>query len=65
MSKQNHQELTGREKQLLEFIRQLGWGEIMLRVEDGQPILICEAIRTHKLMDKEVPTTKTRVWRSE
>lgn len=65
MSKQERQELTGREKQLVEFMRQLGWGEILLRVEDGQPVLIYEAIRTYKLIDKESKTTRTRVWRAE
>lgn len=42
-------EITNREKQLVLFIRQLGWGEVKIRVENGQPVVIYEAIRTCKL----------------
>jgi len=41
--------LNNREKQLIKFIRELGWGEVKVRVENGTPVLIYEAIRTFKL----------------
>jgi hypothetical protein len=47
----NPSEITNQEMQLLVFIRQLGWGEIRIRVENGGPVLIYEAIRTLKLDD--------------
>ncbi|WP_035106247.1 hypothetical protein [Desulfovirgula thermocuniculi] len=50
--------LTKRELQLIRFIRQLGWGEIRLRVENGQPVLIYEAIRTVKLEEEETAQGK-------
>jgi len=43
------QSLTNREKQLVLFMRELGWGEVRVRVENGQPVLIYEAIKTVKL----------------
>ncbi|MEW5763008.1 MAG: hypothetical protein AB1776_07390 [Bacillota bacterium] len=45
-------DLTNREKQLILFIRQLGWGEVKIRVENGQPVVIQEAIRTYKLEEE-------------
>ena len=44
-----HDLLTNREKQLIRFLRQLEWGEVKVRVENGQPVLIYEAIKTLKL----------------
>ncbi|MEW5763009.1 MAG: hypothetical protein AB1776_07395 [Bacillota bacterium] len=41
--------LTQREQLLLRFIRRLGWGDLKIRVENGQPVVIYEAIRTFKL----------------
>lgn len=41
--------LTNRERKLLNFTRELGWGEVKVRIENGQPVLIYEAIRTLKL----------------
>ncbi|MBE0466835.1 MAG: hypothetical protein IBX71_06380 [Candidatus Desulforudis sp.] len=60
--------LTEREKRLLEFMRRLGWGEVLLRIEEGQPVLIREAIRTYKLVDEEKANKRrtaprVRVWR--
>jgi hypothetical protein len=46
--------LSSREKQIIQFIRELGWGDIKIRVENGQPVLIYEAIKTVKL--EENPT---------
>lgn len=48
------QNLTNREKQLLLFMRELGWGEVRVRVENGQPVLIYEAIKTVKLEEQPV-----------
>lgn len=44
--------LTSAEKQLIKFLRAIGWGEVRVRIENGKPVLICEAIRTFKLEDK-------------
>lgn len=44
--------LSNREKQLIRFIRELGWGEVRVRVENGQPVLIYEAIKTVRLDDQ-------------
>lgn len=52
--------LTKREMQLIRFIRELGWGEIRLRVENGQPVLIYEAIRTVKLEEESPSQAKVR-----
>ncbi|MEW6275540.1 MAG: hypothetical protein AB1556_10590 [Bacillota bacterium] len=46
------QSLTNREKQLILFMRELGWGEVRVRVENGQPVLIYEAIKTVKLEEQ-------------
>jgi hypothetical protein len=43
------QELHEKEKRLLEFIRQLGHGEIVIKVQDGLPVLIEEGIKKVKL----------------
>jgi hypothetical protein len=43
--------LSNREKQIIQFIREMGWGEIKIRVENGQPVLIYEAVKTIKLED--------------
>ncbi|MBO8128320.1 MAG: hypothetical protein H0Z39_03860 [Peptococcaceae bacterium] len=48
-------DLTNRERQLIAFLRQLGWGEVKIRVENGQPVVIYEAIKTRKLEEDEVP----------
>ncbi|WP_027355720.1 MULTISPECIES: hypothetical protein [Desulfofundulus] len=53
------QSFTNREVQLIKFIRQLGWGEVRLRVENGQPVLIYEAIKTVKL-EEDVYLNKGR-----
>ncbi|SFG55486.1 hypothetical protein SAMN05660649_01970 [Desulfotomaculum arcticum] len=56
--------LSTSEKQLIMFIRDLGWGEVEIRVEKGKPVLICEAIRTFKLLEQsvnaETSTKKTK-----
>ncbi|MEW5954345.1 MAG: transketolase [Bacillota bacterium] len=44
--------LSSKEKQLIQFIRELGWGDMKIRIESGQPVLIYEAVRTIKLEDK-------------
>lgn len=39
-----HLELTGWEERLILLIRRLGWlgwGDVRIRVENGQPIVIC------------------------
>lgn len=50
--------LTKREEQLIRFIRELGWGEVRLKVQEGQPVLIYEAIRTVKLEEQELTDWK-------
>lgn len=44
--------LSSTEKQLIKFLRAIGWGEVMVRIESGKPVLICEAVRTFKLEDQ-------------
>ncbi|HHW44447.1 MAG TPA: hypothetical protein GXX25_11695 [Desulfotomaculum sp.] len=46
--------VTTREKQLIQFIRELGWGELRIRVENGQPVLIYEAVRITRLEERSV-----------
>lgn len=41
--------LSSREKQLILFLRKFERGEVRIRVENGQPVLIYEAIKTVKL----------------
>ncbi|HBV99165.1 MAG: hypothetical protein JL50_07100 [Peptococcaceae bacterium BICA1-7] len=45
--------LTNKEKLLIKFMRELAWGEMKIRVESGQPVLIYEAIKTIKLEDEQ------------
>jgi len=55
----NAKSLTNREKQLIRFLRQLEFGEITIRVENSQPVLIYESINNFKLDEKTDPR-KTR-----
>lgn len=56
--------LNNREKQLIKFIRELGWGEVKVRIENGKPVLIYEAIKTLKLeeqpLEEKKPTVKSK-----
>ncbi|MBO8128322.1 MAG: hypothetical protein H0Z39_03870 [Peptococcaceae bacterium] len=52
--------LTSREKKLIYFLRQMGWGEVKLRVENGQPVVVYEAIRTVRLEEKPGSNRKDR-----
>lgn len=54
----NH--MTSREKKLILFLREMGWGEVKLRVENGQPAVIYEAIRTVRLEETPVDNDKKR-----
>lgn len=45
--------ITNKESFLIKFIREMGWGEVRIRVENGQPILIYEAIKAKKLDGKD------------
>jgi len=67
-------DITPQEEKLINFLRQVGWGEVVLRVSEGKPVLICEAIRTHRLekakQEKQkkknyAKREKTRVWRAQ
>lgn len=42
-------QLHEKEKRLIEFIRQLGYGEITIKVQDGLPVLIEKATEKVKL----------------
>lgn len=44
--------ITSKEFSLIKFIREMGWGEVRIRVENGQPILIYEAMKNIKLEGK-------------
>lgn len=65
---------TPQEEKLVKFLRHVGWGEVKLRIYEGQPVLIYEAIRTHRLENPEQEKQKnksperrarTRVWRAQ
>ena len=43
------QKLHEKEKRLLEFIRRLGYGEILIKVQDGLPVMIERATEKIKL----------------
>ncbi|WP_066634712.1 hypothetical protein [Desulfolucanica intricata] len=45
--------LTPGEIELIDFIRALGWGEIKLRIENGQPVTVQEAVKTIRLGNKQ------------
>ena len=42
-------EINEKEKRLIEFIRQLGYGEVTIKVQDGLPIMIEKAMEKVKL----------------
>jgi hypothetical protein len=42
-------ELHEKERRLLEFIRQLGYGEITIKVQDGLPVMVERATEKVKL----------------
>lgn len=41
--------LTPRELMMIGFIRQLGWGEIRILVQNGEPVLLYESMKTVRL----------------
>lgn len=43
------EKLHEKEKRLLEFIRQLGYGELVIKVQDGLPVMIERATEKVKL----------------
>ncbi len=45
------EEVTIEEKRLLDFLRELAWGEATVKVKNGVPVLISEARRDVKLTD--------------
>lgn len=45
----NNIELHEKELKLLEFIRRLGYGEILIKVQDGLPVMIERATEKIKL----------------
>jgi hypothetical protein len=51
--------LSNKEKQVIQFIREMGWGELKIRVENGQPVLIYECVKTIKLEDEPIPQRKS------
>lgn len=44
---------THKEVQLLEHLRKLGWGEVKILVQNGEPVLIYESIKSMRLDDDE------------
>jgi len=48
-NRQEQQKLHEKERRLLEFIRQLGHGEILIKVQDGLPVMIERATEKIKL----------------
>lgn len=41
--------LHEKEKRLIEFIRQLGYGEIVIKVQDGLPVMVEKATEKVRL----------------
>lgn len=41
--------LREKEKRLIEFIRQLGYGEIVIKVQDGLPVMVEKATEKVRL----------------
>lgn len=58
MNEKGVSSITNRERKLILFLRQMGWGEVKLRVENGQPVVIYEAIRTVRLEEKPNGSSK-------
>lgn len=47
---------TKKEMQLLEILRRLGWGEVKILVQHGEPVLLYESIKSVRLEnDKPSP----------
>jgi len=46
---ESRQELHEKERRLLEFIRQLGHGEITIKIQDSLPVMVEEGIKKVKL----------------
>lgn len=44
---------TNKEVQLLEYLRKLGWGEVKILVQNGEPVLIYESIKSMRLDDDD------------
>lgn len=42
-------QLTEREKMLVVFLRQLGWGDVKITVQKGQPMVVSQTISNYKL----------------
>jgi hypothetical protein len=55
--------LSSKEKQLIKFIRELGWGDLKIRIENSQPVLIYEAIKTIRL--EEEPTQQRKNYQKQ
>lgn len=49
MDKNGNNKLHEKEKRLLEFIRQLGHGEVTIKVQDGLPVMVERAKEKVKL----------------
>lgn len=45
----NRLELTEKERKLIEFIRELGFGSLTVEVQRGEPVVIREPLKTVKL----------------
>jgi len=48
-NRQEQQKLHEKERRLLEFIRRLGYGEILIKVQDGLPVMVERATEKIKL----------------
>ncbi|WP_066634707.1 hypothetical protein [Desulfolucanica intricata] len=51
--------ISDKEKQLIVFIREIGWGDVKIRIENGQPVVVYEAIKTFKLGDSLAKANRT------
>lgn len=49
MDKKNDKKLHEKELKLLAFIRRLGYGELIIKVQDGLPVMIEKSVEKVKL----------------
>ena len=56
MDKKNDEKLHEKELKLLKFIRRLGYGEVVIKVQDGVPVMI-EKMTEYDIKNKNEYTT--------
>lgn len=49
MDKKNDKKLREKELKLIKIIRQLGYGELVIKVQDGVPVMVEKSVEKVKL----------------